>query len=106
VVEYLQGVPPRRFLLEGLTMVSGLIVWIVLGLIAGYFAGKSVNRRGQSRVLDLLLGTVGAVGCGWLLTASRGAGASPVHIWSLIIAVVGAVFLVVLNSLRHSVRHA
>ena len=42
-------------------MVMGVIGWIVLGLIAGYIASMLVNRRGEGRVFDILLGMVGAV---------------------------------------------
>ena len=37
------------------------IVWIVLGLIAGFIASKLVNRTGEGMLLDIVLGIVGAV---------------------------------------------
>jgi uncharacterized membrane protein YeaQ/YmgE (transglycosylase-associated protein family) len=38
-----------------------IIAWIVLGLIAGFFASKLVNKAGEDIVLDIGLGIVGAV---------------------------------------------
>ncbi|HUX74267.1 MAG TPA: hypothetical protein VMV25_10305 [Steroidobacteraceae bacterium] len=34
------------------------LAWIMLGLIAGFVAGKIVNRRGEGLPLDILLGSV------------------------------------------------
>ena len=42
------------------------LVWIVLGLVAGFIASKIVNKRGEGMLLDTVLGVVGAVVGGWL----------------------------------------
>jgi uncharacterized membrane protein YeaQ/YmgE (transglycosylase-associated protein family) len=42
------------------------LVWIVLGLIAGFIGSKIVNSRGEGILLDILLGVVGAFAGGWL----------------------------------------
>jgi len=45
------------------------VVWVVLGLTAGFIGSKLVNRSGQGILPDVLLGVVGAVAGGWLFYA-------------------------------------
>jgi uncharacterized membrane protein YeaQ/YmgE (transglycosylase-associated protein family) len=76
-----------------------IVAWIVLGLIAGYIASKIVNKQGEGLVLDILLGVVGAVVGGWLAQAVGMSGVSGLNIYSLLVAVLGAVVLLVLYHL-------
>jgi uncharacterized membrane protein YeaQ/YmgE (transglycosylase-associated protein family) len=76
------------------------IAWIVLGLIAGFIASKLINKTGDGLVVDILLGIVGAVVGGWLFHAFGMAGVSGVNLYSLLVAVIGAVvFLVIYHAL-------
>jgi uncharacterized membrane protein YeaQ/YmgE (transglycosylase-associated protein family) len=76
------------------------IAWIVLGLIAGFIASKIVNRSGEGILRDILLGVVGAVLGGWLFRTFGMPGVSGLNLYSLVVAVVGAiVFLVVYHLL-------
>lgn len=85
-------------------MGMGVIGWIVMGLIAGFIASKLVNKRGEGAVMDILLGIVGAVIGGWLFHAFGTAGVTGFNVWSLLVAVVGAVvLLVVWHAIRGSV---
>jgi uncharacterized membrane protein YeaQ/YmgE (transglycosylase-associated protein family) len=68
-----------------------IIAWIILGLIAGFIASKIVNKSGEGLVLDIVLGIVGAVVGGWLFSAFGMSGVSGVNIYSLLVAVIGAV---------------
>jgi len=68
---------------------------MVLGLIAGFIGSKIVNRRGEGIVLDILLGIVGAVIGGWLFHVFGAAGVSGLNLYSLFVAVVGSVVLLV-----------
>jgi uncharacterized membrane protein YeaQ/YmgE (transglycosylase-associated protein family) len=79
------------------------ITWIVLGLIAGFIASKIVNRRGEGPLLDILLGMLGAVVGGWLFVLFGRTGVSGLNLHSLIVAVLGAVIVLVVY---HSVRRA
>jgi uncharacterized membrane protein YeaQ/YmgE (transglycosylase-associated protein family) len=83
------------------------IAWIVLGLIAGFIASKIVNRAGEGILLDLILGIVGAVVGGWLFRVFGMPGVTGFNVYSLIVAVVGAiVFLVIYHLLfRHGGRN-
>lgn len=78
-----------------------IISWIVLGLIAGFLGSKLVNKTGEGFVLDIVLGIVGAVIGGWLFSLLGMHGVTGLNIYSLIVAVVGAVvFLVVYHAIR------
>jgi uncharacterized membrane protein YeaQ/YmgE (transglycosylase-associated protein family) len=68
-----------------------ILAWIVLGLIAGFIASKLVNRAGGSLVLDLLLGVVGAFVGGFLFTRFGMAGVTGLNLYSILVAVIGAV---------------
>jgi uncharacterized membrane protein YeaQ/YmgE (transglycosylase-associated protein family) len=76
------------------------IVWIVLGLIAGFIASKLVNKSGEGMLLDIILGIVGAVLGGWLFNAFGMPGVTGFNVYSVMVAVIGAVlFLVVYHAL-------
>jgi uncharacterized membrane protein YeaQ/YmgE (transglycosylase-associated protein family) len=68
-----------------------ILAWIVLGLIAGFIASKLVNRTGGSLVLDLLLGVVGAFVGGFLFTRFGAAGVTGLNLYSILVAIIGAV---------------
>jgi uncharacterized membrane protein YeaQ/YmgE (transglycosylase-associated protein family) len=68
-----------------------IIVWLILGLIAGFVASKIVNQSGEGLVLDIVLGIVGALVGGFLFSLL---GAEPVtgfNIYSIFVAVMGAI---------------
>ena len=77
------------------------LAWIVLGLIAGFIGSKIVNRQGEGLFLDIVLGIVGAVAGGWLFNTFGASGVTGLNLYSLLVAVVGAVVLLVIY---HAVR--
>jgi uncharacterized membrane protein YeaQ/YmgE (transglycosylase-associated protein family) len=68
-----------------------ILAWIVLGLVAGFIASKLVSRSGGSLVVDLVLGIVGAVVGGFLFNQFGSAGVTGLNLYSLLVAVIGAV---------------
>jgi uncharacterized membrane protein YeaQ/YmgE (transglycosylase-associated protein family) len=72
------------------------IAWIVLGLIAGFIASKLVNKTGEGVVLDIILGIVGALVGGWLFNTMGQSGVTGLNLYSMLVAVVGAVVVLVL----------
>ena len=72
-----------------------IIAWLVLGLIAGFIASKIVNRQGQNQglLLNLVLGVVGAEVGGWVFRLFGMPGVTGFNVWSLLVAVLGAVIL-------------
>ncbi|HEY0747982.1 MAG TPA: GlsB/YeaQ/YmgE family stress response membrane protein [Steroidobacteraceae bacterium] len=77
------------------------IAWIVLGLISGFIASKLVNKTGEGVILDIVLGVVGAVVGGWLFTTFGMSGVTGLNIYSMLVAVVGAVVVLVIF---HAIR--
>ncbi len=80
------------------------LAWIVLGLLAGFIASKIVNKQGEGLFLDIVLGIVGAVAGGWLFNTFGASGVTGLNLYSLMVAVVGAVvLLVVYHAIRRTV---
>jgi uncharacterized membrane protein YeaQ/YmgE (transglycosylase-associated protein family) len=75
----------------------GIIAWIILGLIAGFIGSKIVNKSGQGFFLDIALGVVGAIVGGFIFSGLFGsAGITGLNIWSLFVAVIGAIIVLVI----------
>jgi uncharacterized membrane protein YeaQ/YmgE (transglycosylase-associated protein family) len=72
-----------------------ILAWVVLGLIAGFIGSKIVNKSGEGLLLDIVLGIVGAVVGGWIFNAFGASGVSGVNIYSLVVAVIGAIVVLV-----------
>jgi uncharacterized membrane protein YeaQ/YmgE (transglycosylase-associated protein family) len=70
-----------------------IIGWIVLGLIAGFIGSKIVNKHGEGLLLDLVLGVVGAIVGGAIFQFVGATGISGFNIWSMFVAVIGAVLV-------------
>ena len=77
-------------------MGMGIIAWLVLGLIAGFIASKVVNKTGEGLIMDIVLGIVGAVVGGWLFTRLGYAGVTGFNIYSMLVAVVGAIVVLLI----------
>jgi uncharacterized membrane protein YeaQ/YmgE (transglycosylase-associated protein family) len=76
----------------------GVIWWILVGLIAGWLAGKAMKGGGFGVLMDIVIGMIGAVIGGWLfgtLGVFPGAGL----IGSILVAFIGAVILLALARL-------
>jgi uncharacterized membrane protein YeaQ/YmgE (transglycosylase-associated protein family) len=73
-----------------------IIGWLVLGLIAGFIASKVVNKTGEGLVLDIALGIVGAVVGGFLFTQFGASGVTGFNLYSMFVAVIGAVVVLVI----------
>jgi uncharacterized membrane protein YeaQ/YmgE (transglycosylase-associated protein family) len=71
-----------------------IIIWLVIGAIAGWLAGQIVAGGGFGLVGDIVVGIIGAVVAGWLLPRVGlyiGGG----FIAEIINAVIGAVILLI-----------
>lgn len=71
---------------------QGIIWWIVIGLIAGWAAGQIMKKGGYGMVADILLGIVGGVVGGWVVSLLGFGGGG--LIWSILVAILGAVILI------------
>ena len=78
----------------------GIISWIVLGLVAGLLARAFTPSKGVHGCLPtLVVGIVGAL-LGGLIATALGAddGITGFNLWSLLLAVIGAVLLLLVLS--------
>ena len=76
----------------------GLIGWLLIGLIAGWLAGKIARGQGFGCIGDILLGLIGSVIGGWIFT-KLGIVHDNTFLFSLAAATVGAVVLVAIGHL-------
>ncbi|HET9594564.1 MAG TPA: GlsB/YeaQ/YmgE family stress response membrane protein [Anaeromyxobacteraceae bacterium] len=77
-----------------------IFAWVVLGLISGFIASKIINKTGEGIVLDILLGMVGAVVGGFLFSLVGATGVTGLNLWSMLVAVIGAI---VVLAIKHAV---
>lgn len=73
-----------------------IIAWLILGLIAGFIASKIVNLQGEGILLDIVLGIVGAVVGGFLFNTIGAVGVTGFNLYSMIVAVIGAIVVLVI----------
>ncbi|HEY5047038.1 MAG TPA: GlsB/YeaQ/YmgE family stress response membrane protein [Rhizomicrobium sp.] len=76
-----------------------IIAWIILGLISGFIASKIINKSGEGLIVDILLGVVGAFVGGWLFTRFGYAGVTGFNIYSMVVAVIGAIVVLLIYHL-------
>jgi len=77
-----------------------MIGTIIIGILAGWLAGKIMSGGGYGVIMDLILGLIGGVVGGWIFAQLNAAGPSG-FIGSLVVATIGAVVLV---AIVHLVR--
>jgi uncharacterized membrane protein YeaQ/YmgE (transglycosylase-associated protein family) len=79
------------------TVPKSVIGWLIVGLIAGWLAGKVSRGRGFGCIANVVLGLVGAILGGWIFTKLGILGGG--LIYSIAAATVGAVVLVAIARL-------
>ena len=84
----------------------GILSWIILGLIAGFIGSKIVNRQGQGFWLDIVLGIIGALVGGYLFDLFGASGVTGLNIYSMVVAVVGSIVVLVIYNTITGRRHA
>ena len=72
-----------------------IIGWLILGLLAGFIGSKIVNKSGEGLLLDIVLGVVGAMVGGFLFTTFGAAPVTGLNLYSLLVAVIGAIVVLV-----------
>ncbi len=79
--------------------VESLIIWLIIGAVAGWLAGLIVKGHGFGLVGNIIVGIVGAFLAGWLLpTMGLNIGGSPI-VSAIIYGMIGAIILLVLIGL-------
>jgi uncharacterized membrane protein YeaQ/YmgE (transglycosylase-associated protein family) len=70
----------------------GILLWIVFGALAGWIASMIVKTN-QGLLLDIVVGIIGAVIGGFVFQAFGAAGVTGFNVYSLLVAIVGAIVL-------------
>jgi uncharacterized membrane protein YeaQ/YmgE (transglycosylase-associated protein family) len=71
-----------------------VIGWIAVGLIAGWATGRIMKGSGYGALADLAIGIVGAVMGGFIMAHAFGSAPSGGPIYTILVAILGAVILV------------
>lgn len=71
----------------------GVILWIVFGAIVGIVASVVMGNR-DGLVMDIIIGIVGAVLGGWLMSFFGKGGVTGFNLYSFLVALLGAVVLI------------
>lgn len=79
----------------------GIILWIIFGALVGWIA-SAIMGTGYGLLMDIVIGVVGAVVGGWLMSLFGSGGVSGFNLYSFVVALIGAVVLIaIVRALRH-----
>lgn len=75
-------------------MLINLLLWLILGALSGWIASKIMGTGAQQGLLlDIVVGIVGAFLGGILMNVLGFAGVTGFNIYSLFVAIIGAIVL-------------
>ncbi len=77
-----------------------IIFWIVLGALAGFIADV-LMKSNHGMLEDILLGIVGAFVGGFVMNTLGQPGVTGFNLYSLVVAVIGAIILIFLGRALH-----
>jgi uncharacterized membrane protein YeaQ/YmgE (transglycosylase-associated protein family) len=78
-------------------MLINIIVWIVFGALAGWIASIIMKRDAQmGAAANIIVGIIGAFIGGFLMNTFGAAGVTGFNVYSLLVAILGAVVLLFL----------
>lgn len=81
-------------------MLVNIILWIILGGVAGWIASMIMKRDSQMGALEnIIVGIVGAVLGGFLFNLFGLTGDTGFNLWTLLVAIIGSVVLLFLIGL-------
>jgi uncharacterized membrane protein YeaQ/YmgE (transglycosylase-associated protein family) len=83
-----------------------ILGWIVLGALTGWVASLIVRGGGLGLLGDIAVGIVGALIGGFLVSLVGGSGVTGLNLWSFVVALIGAVVLLLIVRLVTGRRRA
>jgi uncharacterized membrane protein YeaQ/YmgE (transglycosylase-associated protein family) len=88
----------REALGEAIMTLQALLIWLIVGALAGWIAGLIVKGYGFGLIGNIIVGIIGALIAGWLLPR-LGVVIGGDFVGSLINAIIGAIILLVIIGL-------
>jgi uncharacterized membrane protein YeaQ/YmgE (transglycosylase-associated protein family) len=86
-------------------MIGTIIVWIIIGLIAGALAKLIMPGDDPGGIIvTILIGIAGAIVGGFVVGLFGGTGVTGLNLWSIIVAIIGAIILLAIYRLLASGR--
>jgi uncharacterized membrane protein YeaQ/YmgE (transglycosylase-associated protein family) len=80
----------------------GIILWIIFGALAGWIA-SAIMKSNDGVLMDIVIGIVGAVLGGWIMSLFGQGGVSGFNLYSFLVAILGAVVLIwIVRAIRGS----
>ena len=70
-----------------------ILIWIVFGALVGWIA-SAIMGTSEGLVMDIVFGIVGAILGGWLMSFLGQGGVTGFNLYSLFVAILGAVALI------------
>ncbi|MDR3642113.1 MAG: GlsB/YeaQ/YmgE family stress response membrane protein [Candidatus Doudnabacteria bacterium] len=71
----------------------GIILWIIFGALVGWIA-SAIMGRNEGVVMNIVIGIVGAIIGGWIMSAIGSTGVTGFNLYSFLVALLGAVVLI------------
>ena len=83
----------RAHVLQNEMMRMGILLWIVFGALVGWIASMFMGSSG-GLVWDIVVGIIGAVIGGWIMSLIGKSGVSGFNVYSFVVAIIGACVLI------------
>ncbi len=75
----------------------GWLAWLIVGALAGWLASMVMKtNRQQGLLMDIVVGIIGALLGGFLFNQFGAAGVTGFNLWSIFVAFIGAIVLLML----------
>lgn len=71
----------------------GILSWIIVGALAGWIAGLIMKGSGSGLFMNIIIGIVGAFIGGLIMNLIGNVGVTGFNLWSLLVAILGAILL-------------
>jgi uncharacterized membrane protein YeaQ/YmgE (transglycosylase-associated protein family) len=80
----------------------GIILWIIFGALAGWIASV-IMKTDAGAMMDIIMGIIGAVVGGFLMNLAGQSGVTGFNLYSLFVAVIGAIVVISLGRMLRNV---
>lgn len=84
----------KRKNIKKVDVIMSILAWIILGALAGWIASMIMGENAKmGAIANIVVGVVGAFIGGFLISFFGGQGFTGFNLWSLIVAIIGAIVL-------------